>query len=235
MFMKNTYKKITYILLLVAFAGAMFLTFPKISFSATVIKYGSQGDTVKLIQRRLKTWGYYSGSVDGIYGTQTENAVKEFQRKNGTTVDGIVGTQTAALIGINLNSSSSSSSSSSTSTSSNDLYLLAKVVYGEARGEPYTGQVAVAAVVLNRVASPDFPNTISGVVYQPWAFTCVNDGQINLSPDQTAINAARDALNGWDPSYGALYYYNPKTATNQWIRQLKIHTTIGNHVFAKGN
>lgn len=234
MLMKNTYKKITYILLLVAFVGAMFLTFPKISFSATVIKYGSQGDTVKLIQRRLKTWGYYNGNIDGIYGTQTENAVKEFQRKNGTTADGIVGTKTAALIGINLNSSSSSSSSSA-STSSNDLYLLAKVVYGEARGEPYTGQVAVAAVVLNRVASPDFPNTVSGVVYQPWAFTCVNDGQINLSPDQTAINAARDALNGWDPSYGALYYYNPKTATNQWIRQLKIHTTIGNHVFAKGN
>lgn len=231
--MKNTYKKITYILLLIAFVGAMFLTFPKISFSATVIKYGSQGDTVTLIQRRLKTWGYYSGNVDGYFGTQTENAVKEFQRKNGAKVDGIVGTQTAALIGINLNGSGSTSGSSS--TTSNDLYLLAKVVYGEARGEPYTGQVAVAAVVLNRVASPDFPNTVSGVVYQPWAFTCVNDGQINLSPDETAVKAARDALNGWDPSYGALYYYNPKTATNQWIRQLKIHVTIGNHVFAKGN
>lgn len=235
MFMKNTYKKITYILLLIAFVGAMFVTFPKISFSATVIKYGSQGDTVSLIQRRLKTWGYYSGNVDGYFGTQTENAVKEFQRKNGVKVDGIVGTQTAALIGINLNGSNSTSGSSSSSSSSNDLYLLAKVVYGEARGEPYTGQVAVAAVVLNRVASPDFPNTVSGVVYQPWAFTCVNDGQINLSPDDTAIKAARDALNGWDPSYGALYYYNPKTATNQWIRQLKIHVTIGNHVFAKGN
>lgn len=235
MFMKNTYKKITYILLLSFFVGAMFVAFPKISFSATVIKYGSQGDTVSLIQRRLKTWGYYSGNVDGYFGIQTENAVKEFQRKNGAKVDGIVGTQTAALIGINLNGSNSTSSSGSSSSSSNDLYLLAKVVYGEARGEPYTGQVAVAAVVLNRVASPDFPNTISGVVYQPWAFTCVNDGQINLSPDDTAIKAARDALNGWDPSYGALYYYNPKTATNQWIRQLKIHVTIGNHVFAKGN
>lgn len=234
--MKNTYKKMTYILLLIAFVGAMFLTFPKISFSATVIKYGSSGDTVSLIQRRLKTWGYYSGNVDGYFGTQTENAVKEFQRKNGVKVDGIVGTQTAALIGINLNGSNSTSgSSSSSSTSNNDLYLLAKVVYGEARGEPYTGQVAVAAVVLNRVASPDFPNTVSGVVYQPWAFTCVNDGQINLSPDETAVKAARDAMNGWDPSYGALYYYNPKTATNQWIRQLKIHVTIGNHVFAKGN
>lgn len=233
--MNKVYKKIMYILLLSAFVGTMLLTFPQITFSASVIKYGSQGETVSLIQRRLKTWGYYKGNVDGYFGTQTENAVKEFQRKNGAKVDGIVGTQTAALIGINLNGSSSSSGSSSSNTSSDDLYLLAKVVYGEARGEPYTGQVAVAAVVLNRVASPDFPNTVSGVVYQPWAFTCVNDGQINLSPNDTAIKAARDALNGWDPSYGALYYYNPKTATNQWIRQLKIHVTIGNHVFAKGN
>lgn len=235
--MKNAYKKTAYVLLLIAFACTIVLTLPQISYSATVIKYGSRGETVSLIQRRLKTWGYYKGDVDGYFGTQTENAVKEFQRKNGAKVDGIVGSHTASLIGINLNGSSSGSSSSgsSTSTSSNDLYLLAKVVYGEARGEPYTGQVAVAAVVLNRVASPDFPNTISGVVYQPWAFTCVNDGQINLSPNDTAIKAARDALNGWDPSYGALYYYNPKTATNQWIRQLKIHTTIGNHVFARGN
>ena len=234
--MKSIYRKITLILLAVAFVGSMFLTFPKLSFSATAVKYGSQGDVVSTIQRRLKTWGYYKGSIDGYFGSQTESAVKEFQRKNGAKVDGIVGPETAALIGINLNSSTSSSSGSSSSgTSSNDLYLLAKVVYGEARGEPYTGQVAVAAVVLNRVKSPDFPNTISGVVYQPWAFTCVNDGQINLSPNQSAINAARDALNGWDPSYGALYYYNPKTATNQWIRQLKIHTTIGNHVFARGD
>ena len=235
--MKNTYRKITYILLAMAFVGSMLLTFPQISFSATAVKYGSQGEVVRTIQRRLKTWGYYDGAVDGVFGKQTEAAVIKFQKKNGAKADGIVGPETAALIGVNLNqgSSSSSSSGSSSGVSSNDLYLLAKVVYGEARGEPYTGQVAVAAVVLNRVESPDFPNTISGVVYQPWAFTCVNDGQINLSPDQTAINAARDALNGWDPSYGALYYYTPKTATNQWIRKLKIPPTIGNHVFARGN
>ncbi len=234
--MKSYYRKMMLIFLAMAFVGAMLFTFPSPSFSATAVKYGSQGQVVTNIQRRLKTWGYYNGSIDGVFGKQTEQAVREFQRKNGAKVDGIVGPETAALIGISLSStgSSSSSGSSSGNISGNDLYLLARVVYGEARGEPYVGQVAVAAVVLNRVASPDFPNTISGVVYQPWAFTCVNDGQINLSPNDSAIKAARDAMNGWDPSYGALYYYNPKTATSQWIRKLKVHTTIGNHAFARG-
>lgn len=127
--------------------------------------------------------------------------------------------------------SSSSQSSSSSSYSSSDEYLLARVIYAEARGEPYTGQVAVGAVVLNRVKSSQFPNTISGVVYEPWAFTAVNDGQINLTPNQTAINAARDAMNGWDPTYGCLFYYNPKTATSTWIKQKEVHLTIGSHVF----
>ncbi len=235
--MNGTYKKLTYFMMIIMLASFLVMTMTHDSFSATALKQGSSGAAVSAVQKRLKTWGYYKGEIDGIFGSLTKDAVMEFQRKNGAKVDGVVGEETAALIGINLNnytSSSSSSSSSSSGINSSDLYLLARVVYGEARGEPYTGQVAVAAVVLNRVASPDFPNTISGVVYQPWAFTCVNDGQINLTPDETAINAARDAMNGWDPTYGALYYYNPKTATNQWIRQLKIHLTIGRHVFARG-
>lgn len=233
--MNSLYKKITYLLLAVSFIATLLITQPQISFSATALQMGSTGDTVTLVQRRLKTWGYYDGDIDGKYGLKTRNAVMSFQRKNGAEVDGIVGEETAALIGIDLNGSSASSSSGGNSSSqSGDLYLLARVVYGEARGEPYTGQVAVAAVVLNRVASPDFPNTISGVVYQPWAFTCVNDGQINLTPDETAINAARDAMNGWDPTYGALYYYNPQTATSQWVKNLDIHLTIGRHVFARG-
>lgn len=237
--MNNLYKKITYLLLAVSFIATLLVALPQISFSATALQLGSTGDSVISVQRRLKTWGYYDGDIDGKYGVKTRAAVMEFQRKNGAEVDGIVGEETAALIGINLNGSTSAStsgdSSANTSASqSGDLYLLARVVYGEARGEPYTGQVAVAAVVLNRVASPDFPNTISGVVYQPWAFTCVNDGQINLTPDEIAINAARDAMNGWDPTYGALYYYNPETATSQWIKQLDIHLTIGRHVFARG-
>lgn len=183
---------------------------------------------VKTIQTKLKKWGYYSGAVDGIYGPKTKEAVKYFQRKNGLTVDGIVGKQTAAAMGISLSTTSTTTSSQSSS----DLNLLAKIVYAEARGEPYSGQVAIAAVVLNRVKSASFPNTISGVIYQPYAFTAVNDGQINLTPNSTAYKAAQDALNGWDPTYGCVFYYNPKTATSSWIYSRKTVVTIGNHVFA---
>ena len=182
----------------------------------------------KTVQTKLKNWGYYSGKIDGIYGPKTKEAVKYFQRKNGLTVDGIVGKKTAAAMGINLNVTATSS----TTQSSSDLNLLARVVYAEARGEPYSGQVAIAAVVLNRVKSASFPNTISGVIYQPYAFTAVNDGQINLTPNSTAYKAAQDALNGWDPTYGCVFYYNPKTATSSWIYSRKTVVTIGNHVFA---
>lgn len=185
----------------------------------------------KIIQQRLKNWGYYTGAVDGILGPKSIAAIKKFQKKYGLTADGIVGPKTAAKMGITLSGSSSSSGNKSQNTNS-DLYLLAKCVHAEARGEPYQGQVAVAAVILNRVASPDFPNTVSGVIYQPWAFTAVNDGQINLEPNQSAYNAARDAMNGWDPTYGSLYYYNPKTATSKWIYSRQKVVTIGKHVFA---
>ena len=194
-----------------------------------VLKQGSQGDEVKTMQKKLKNWGYYSGAVDGIFGSKTKEAVKYFQRKNGLTVDGIVGTNTLKALGM---SGSSSSSGSSGSYSSSDLNLLARLIYAEARGESYTGQVAVGAVVLNRVESASFPNSISGVIYQPYAFTCVQDGQFNLTPDATAKRAAQDALNGWDPSYGALYYYNPAVATSSWIFSRQTVVTIGKHVFA---
>ena len=181
----------------------------------------------KTVQTKLKRWGYYTGAIDGIYGPKTKQAVRYFQSKNGLAVDGIVGPKTAAALGMSLSSAGSSSS-----LSSSDLNLLAKCVYAEARGEPYTGQVAVAAVVLNRVKSASFPNTISGVIYQPYAFTAVDDGQINLTPNSTAYKAAQDALNGWDPTYGCLYYYNPATATSSWIWSRKTVVTIGKHVFA---
>ena len=193
-------------------------------------KYGSRGDEVRQIQTKLKRWGYYNGNVDGIYGSQTLEAVKYFQRKNGLTVDGIAGPATLKAMGIS--NSSNSSSSSSTSNSSN-VNLLARLIYGEARGEPYTGQVAVGAVVMNRVKSSSFPNTISGVIYQSGAFDAVRDGQINLSPNSTAIKAAQDAINGWDPSYGAVYYFNPSTATNKWIWSRPMTVTIGRHRFCK--
>ena len=192
-------------------------------------KYGSRGDEVTQIQTKLKRWGYYNGNIDGIYGSQTQEAVKYFQRKNCLTVDGIAGPATLKAMGIY----SSSSSGSSSSTNSNDLNLLARVVYGEARGEPYAGQVAVAAVTLNRVKSSSFPNTLAGVVYQSGAYDAVRDGQINLTPDSTAKKAAQDAMNGWDPSYGAIYYFNPATATNKWIWSRPMTVTIGNHRFCK--
>jgi len=194
-------------------------------------KYGSRGEEVRTIQTKLKRWGYYKGNVDGIYGSQTLAAVKLFQRKNGLTVDGIAGKNTLAAMGIF--NSSTSSGSSSNATNSSDLNLLSRLVYGEARGEPYTGQVAVAAVVLNRVKHSSFPNTVAGVIYQRGAFDVVSDGQINLTPNSTAKKAAQDALNGWDPSYGAIYYFNPSTATNKWIWSRPMTVTIGKHRFCK--
>ena len=199
---------------------------------AEVLKQGSSGSLVKTVQTKLKNWGYYTGSVDGIYGPKTVAAVKYFQRKNGLSADGIVGAKTAAAMGVTLTSSSSSASSAGGNYSSGDAYLLAKCIYAEARGEPYTGQVAVGAVILNRVRSSKFPNTISGVIYQPYAFTCVADGQINLTPDANAKKAAQDALNGWDPTNGCLYYYNPATATSSWIWSRTVMLSIGKHNFA---
>ena len=193
-------------------------------------KYGSRGSEVRTIQEKLKRWGYYNGSVDGIYGSQTVSAVKKFQQKNGLTVDGIAGKNTLNAMGIMQSSTSSSGTSSSNSSNVN---LLARAIYGEARGEPYVGQVAVGAVIMNRVKSSSFPNTISGVIYQSGAFDAVSDGQINMNPDSTAKKAAQDALNGWDPSYGAIYYFNPSTATNKWIWSRPMTVTIGKHRFCK--
>ena len=189
-------------------------------------KYGSRGNEVSQIQEKLKRWGYYNGSIDGIYGSKTLSAVKAFQRKNGLTVDGIAGQKTLSAMGIN---SSSSGSNAGNNTNSNDVNLLARVIYGEARGEPYTGQVAVGAVIMNRVKHNSFPNTLASVIYQSGAFDAVADGQVNLSPDSTAKKAAQDAINGWDPSYGAIYYFNPSTATNKWIWSRPLTVVIGKH------
>jgi len=173
------------------------------------------------IQTRLKELGYYDGAINGSYDDATVSAIKAFQSANGIYVSGAVGGVTANALGIYM-----------TEQESNDLYLLAKCIHAEARGEPYIGKVAVGAVILNRVASPDFPNSIYGVIYQPWAFTAVHDGQINLEPEAASYQAATDALNGWDPSYGSLYYYNPVTASSSWIFNRQTVVTIGKHVFA---
>ena len=192
-------------------------------------RYGSRGDEVTQIQTKLKRWGYYNGAIDGIFGSQTLSAVKWFQSKNGLTVDGIAGPKTLAAMGI----ASTGNNTGGGTSSNSDLNLLSHLVYSEARGEPYSGQVAVAAVVLNRVKNSSFPNTVAGVIYQSGAFSVVADGQINLTPNQTAISAAQDAINGWDPSYGAIYYFNPNTARNGWIWSRPVTVVIGNHRFCK--
>jgi len=216
-------------LLIVGIAVSIMVAIGQNSIVEALSKYGSRGSEVRTIQEKLKRWGYYAGNIDGIYGSQTTAAVKSFQRKNGLTVDGIAGTNTLRAMGIY----SSSNTSSSSSSHSSDVNLLARLIYGEARGEPYTGQVAVGAVVLNRVRSSKFPNTIAGVIYQSGAFDVVADGQINMTPDATARKAAADAINGWDPSYGSIYYFNPNTATNAWIWSRPHTITIGKHRFCK--
>lgn len=172
------------------------------------------------IQRRLTEYGYYSGEINGYFDDATVGAIKRFQSDNGLNVTGAVDGATASALGVYMSEQENY-----------DLYLLAKVVHAEARGESYIGKVAVAAVVLNRVDHPDFPNSLYGVVYQPWAFTCTHDGQIDLEPDRASYQAAQDALNGWDPTYGCIYYYNPAVATSSWIFNREIVTTIGDHVF----
>lgn len=198
---------------------------------AASYKKGSSGAVVTQIQAKLKSWGYYTGTVDGIYGSGTERAVRAFQQKNGLTVDGKAGDQTLAAMGLSAGGGNSSNSGGSGGASSSQVDLLARLISAEARGEPYSGQVAVGAVVLNRIKHPSFPNTLPGVIYQSGAFTCITDGQFNQPVAESAYRAARDALNGVDPSGGAIYYFNPSTATSSWIWSRPLITVIGKHRF----
>ena len=190
---------------------------------AATYRQGSTGEQVRIIQTKLKNWGYYDGAVDGIFGSGTAEAVRYFQRKNGLTADGIVGPATLKALGMSTGGDGSGQEST--------VELLARVISAEARGEPYSGQVAVGAVILNRVEHPSFPNTVAGVVYQPGAFTCMVDGQIDQPVADSAYRAARDALNGADPSGGAIYYFNPSTATSAWIWSRPLIKVIGSHRF----
>ena len=207
------------------------ITLYNVEKSGGIVK-GKTAENIRKLQTALKSIGYYTSTVDGAWGRRTMCAVMSYQSDHGLTVDGVVGSATEKALGITLGTGSSGGTGSTDNVSESDLNLLARCVYGESRGEPYTGQVAVAAVVLNRVRSSKFPNTIKGVIYQAGAFTAVSDGQINLTPNQSAYNAARDALAGWDPTGGCLYYYNPDTATSSWIWSLTVHIKIGRHNFA---
>lgn len=220
--MKSIYRIISSVLIIAVLYCALYINVCGYS------SIGSRGTEVRNIQQRLKDWGYYKGSVDGIYGTKTKAAVIKFQKKHNVTADGICGPKTLELIGLPTGKDSPSNTGG---YSSSDYQLLARLISAEARGEPYLGQVAVGAVVLNRVEHPSFPNSITGVIYQKNAFTCINDGQFNKPVADSAYSAARDALNGLDPSSGAIYYFNPSTATSKWIWSRPLIKTIGKHRF----
>ena len=224
---KNVFRQATALLLIAALCYFSVVCAPHAvpeneNARPALSRLGSTGEEVRQIQSKLKSLGFYSGSVDGIYGARTQSAVKAFQKSCGISADGIAGPTTLLYLGL---------SSSSAGYSSSDEWLLAKLIAAEARGESYKGQVAVGAVVLNRVAHPSFPDSVSGVIYQKGAFSCVNDSNWSVSPNAASRKAARDAINGWDPSGGAIYYYNPRTAKSQWIRTRPVICTIGNHVF----
>ena len=230
--MKRQKKRLCALLCTILLLNTLVLAFAQ---SALAVSYrqGDSGSAVTTIQTKLKRWGYFDGPVDGIYGSKTSKAVRSFQRKIGLTADGVAGPATLKALGMEQTSQNSGSSQTGSSggNASGDVALLAKVISAEARGEPYDGQVAVGAVILNRIAHPSFPNTLAGVVYEPGAFTCMVDGQIDQPIASSAYQAARDALNGADPSGGAIYYFNPVTATSAWIWSRPLLTVIGKHRF----
>lgn len=217
----GSYRKLVFVIAVMLLLAAILAT---AVFAASYGK-GSSGETVKQIQTKLKEWGYYSGTVDGVYGSGTEKAVLEFQKKNGLKADGKVGQATFEALGI------TPGANYAEGNSGGDLALLARLISAEARGEPYNGQVAVGAVVLNRVDHPSFPNSISGVIYQAGAFSCLYDGQFDEPVADSAYKAAKEAMAGADPTGGAIYYFNPVTATNKWIWSRPEIITIGKHRF----
>lgn len=194
--------------------------------------WGSSGSDVSKVQSKLVDWGYYNGPIDGDYGGNTFDAVKSFQAKNGLDADGVVGLGTWEALGVSVSTAPAYQPSRGVSGSDN-VYLLARLVSGEAESEPYLGKVAVAAVILNRVASDKFPNTMAGVIYQPNAFESITNGIANAPPSDESVRAAQDAINGWDPSQGCLFFWNPSKPVSSWIWSRSIVTQIGAHVFAK--
>ena len=239
--LRNRIQKFSpYIIILIIYIAFGFLSYNDFfsdrgysnNASSMIVKYGSRGAEVKTVQTKLKQWDYYKGTVDGVFGWRTRTAVIAFQRKHGLKADGIVGDATAKAIGLPVKTAAKKTSRGTVSRT-NETATLAQAIHGEARGEPYIGQVAVAAVILNRVEDPRFPKSVAGVIYQPGAFTAVADGQMFLAPNDSALKAAKDALNGWDPSGGAVYYFNPAKATSKWIWSRPVIKIIGKHYFCK--
>ena len=224
----------------VIFALVGMLAYAGNLFAQTTLYWGSTGSDVSQVQSKLKSWGYYNGPVDGYYGASTFDAVKSFQAKNGLFADGIAGTRTLEALGISAAPAPGAASRNAPTytpsrgvSARDDVMLLARVVGGEAEGEPYEGKVAVAAVILNRVTSDQFPNTLAGVIYQPNAFESITNGVANRTPSAESVKAAQDAINGWDPTYGCIFFWNPSKPVSSWIWSRAIVTTIGAHVFAR--
>lgn len=209
------------LIVLVLFGYFMLSAFVAGNLEVKNINVTSSMLQTRIVQAKLFELGFYDGKIDGLFDNETVASLKAYQESVGLNASGEIDRVTAASLDV-----------SASAQTNSDLYLLAKLIHSEARGEPYEGQVAVGAVVLNRVKDPNFPNTLEGVIYQPWAFTALHDGQFNLEPNATAYQAAQDALNGWDPTYGCVYYYNPATATSSWIFSRTTVVTIGRHVFA---
>jgi N-acetylmuramoyl-L-alanine amidase len=245
-----SFKKIAFylaIIMLTYVVSSIYLSPINNSVGAVAYKWGSKGVIVTEIQRRLKAWGYYKGSLDGNYGYGTYLAVRTFQSKNGLKADGIAGDRTLSALGINAGQyaggggtagapatgKTTAAAPKTNNTNEKDVQLLARCINGEARGEPYEGQVAVGAVIVNRTRDSRFPSTIAGVIYQPGAFTAIVDGQIHAQMYPSSIRAARDALNGWDPSGGAVFYYNAAKSTNKWIFSRPVIKVIGKHRFCR--
>lgn len=225
-------KKFIAIFLMAILSISLISVFYLETSNAQTLAWGSSGEDVRLAQSKLKQWGYLDGSVDGVFGQDTYNAVIKFQKANGLVADGVIGPQTRAALGMPSNATQPNTPASGGVSRSDDIHLLARIIHAETKGEPYLGQVAVGAVILNRVRHPSFPNTLAGVIYQPLAFEPVQNGSINEAPNDSAYNAARDALNGWDPTGGAIYFWNPATSSSPWIWTRTITLTIGRHVFA---
>lgn len=223
--------QITLPLLIVFFIIQILIQY-NMSTQAAAYKMGSKGDIVKKIEQKLKSLGYFKGTPDTYFGSDTRDSIKRFQKARGLKVDGVVGAKTLSALGISAGNTNSTASRGN-KVQRSDVSLLARAINGEARGEPYIGQVAVGAVIVNRTRDPKFPRTIAGVIYQPGAFTAIADGQINAKLEPTPQKAANDALNGWDPSGGAIYYYNPAKTTNKWIWSRPVIKKIGKHVFCK--
>lgn len=208
------------------------LIFNKLLLSINGYRAGSSGKSVSTIQQSLKYLGYYKGDISGVFDSQTALAVKGFQTAKGIKADGVVRTDTLETV-YEVVMAAAQKNASKGQSGGNDVNLVARAINGEARGEPYIGAVAVGAVIMNRTKDPKFPNTVAGVVYQPGAFTAITDGQINANMEERSLKAARDALNGWDPSGGAIYYYNPAKTTNKWIWSRPLIKVIGKHRFCK--